>query len=109
MERNRFTIPSFKIYGGIAGLIDFGPPGFAVELNITQLWRRHFVREEHMLEVWHSKLNIPQVHMCSCIMHVHSACAVRTRSAFKEKFLVPGDVASQYDVIPLVDLCHPVF
>ena len=27
MERKLFTIPSFKIYGGIAGLIDFGPAG----------------------------------------------------------------------------------
>ena len=29
MERKLFTIPSFKIYGGIAGLIDFGPAGTA--------------------------------------------------------------------------------
>ncbi len=56
MERKLFTIPSFKIYGGIAGLIDFGPAGCAVKQNITQLWRSHFILEEDMLEVWHSQV-----------------------------------------------------
>ena len=107
MERNRFTIPSFKIYGGIAGLIDFGPPGFAVKLNITQLWRSHFVMEEDMPEVWHSKSkinNIPWVaYVDYCIMHMHSACMVHSRSAL----FVLGYVASH--VNPLVTPCHPVF
>ena len=53
MERKLFTIPSFKIYGGVAGFFDFGPPGCAVKQNITQLWRQHFILEENMLEVWH--------------------------------------------------------
>ena len=51
MERKLFTIPSFKIYGGVAGFWDFGPPGCAVKQNITQLWRQHFILEENMLEV----------------------------------------------------------
>lgn len=51
MERKLFTIPSFKIYGGVAGFFDFGPPGCAVKQNITQLWRQHFILEEAMLEV----------------------------------------------------------
>jgi len=51
MERKLFTIPSFKIYGGVAGFFDFGPPGCAVKQNITQLWRQHFILEENMLEV----------------------------------------------------------
>ena len=46
MERKLFTIPSFKIYGGIAGLIDFGPAGCAVSRTsrssgaVTSSWRR---------------------------------------------------------------------
>ncbi|CAK0785073.1 hypothetical protein CVIRNUC_008279 [Coccomyxa viridis] len=51
MERKLFIIPSFKIYGGVAGFFDFGPPGCAVKQNITQLWRQHFILEENMLEV----------------------------------------------------------
>ncbi|GMH43893.1 hypothetical protein BSKO_11827 [Bryopsis sp. KO-2023] len=51
LERRLFFIPSFKIYGGIAGLYDFGPPGCAIKQNIQQFWRDHFVLEEGMLEV----------------------------------------------------------
>eukprot|EP00193_Tetraselmis_chui_P003500 CAMPEP_0177771360 /NCGR_PEP_ID=MMETSP0491_2-20121128/11534_1 /TAXON_ID=63592 /ORGANISM="Tetraselmis chuii, Strain PLY429" /LENGTH=689 /DNA_ID=CAMNT_0019288871 /DNA_START=54 /DNA_END=2123 /DNA_ORIENTATION=+ len=51
LERRLFFIPSFKIYGAVAGFYDFGPPGCAVKQNVTQFWRQHFVLEENMLEV----------------------------------------------------------
>ncbi|KAL7152681.1 hypothetical protein ABFS83_04G114800 [Erythranthe nasuta] len=51
LERRLFYIPSFKIYGGVAGLYDYGPPGCAVKANVLAFWRQHFVREENMLEV----------------------------------------------------------
>lgn len=51
LERRLFYLPSFKIYGAVAGFYDYGPPGCAVKQNVTQLWRRHFVLEEGMLEV----------------------------------------------------------
>lgn len=51
LERRLFFIPSFKIYGAVAGFFDYGPPGCAVKQNITQAWRQHFVLEEGMLEV----------------------------------------------------------
>ena len=62
MERKLFTIPSFKIYGGVAGFFDFGPPGCAVKQSITQLWRQHFILEENMLEVGAQPWNIIGVH-----------------------------------------------
>ncbi|KAI8641817.1 glycyl-tRNA synthetase [Parasitella parasitica] len=46
-----FYAPSFQIYGGVAGLYDFGPSGCALLNNIIALWRSHFVLEEEMLEV----------------------------------------------------------
>ncbi|KAJ6712919.1 GLYCINE--TRNA LIGASE 1 MITOCHONDRIAL [Salix purpurea] len=46
-----FFIPSFKIYGGVAGLYDYGPPGCAIKSNVLAFWRQHFVLEENMLEV----------------------------------------------------------
>ncbi|KAI8998198.1 hypothetical protein BC832DRAFT_532888 [Gaertneriomyces semiglobifer] len=46
-----FFAPAFEIYGGIAGLYDYGPPGCALQNNILALWRQHFVLEEDMLEV----------------------------------------------------------
>ncbi|KAK4414064.1 Glycine--tRNA ligase, mitochondrial 1 [Sesamum alatum] len=51
LERRLFYIPSYKIYGGIAGLYDYGPPGCAVKANVLAFWRQHFVLEENMLEV----------------------------------------------------------
>eukprot|EP00775_Hariotina_reticulata_P009703 gene9703-9862_t len=51
LERRLFYIPSFKIYGSVAGFYDYGPPGCAIKQNITQSWRQHFVLEENMLEV----------------------------------------------------------
>ncbi|KAI9157712.1 hypothetical protein LWI28_026762 [Acer negundo] len=51
LERRLFYIPSFKIYRGVAGLYDYGPPGCAVKSNVLSFWRQHFVLEEDMLEV----------------------------------------------------------
>ncbi|KAK9160024.1 hypothetical protein Syun_006365 [Stephania yunnanensis] len=51
LERRLFYIPSFKIYRGVAGFYDYGPPGCAVKSNVLAFWRQHFVLEEDMLEV----------------------------------------------------------
>ena len=51
MKRKFFYAPSFSIYGGVAGLYDYGPPGCAVQTNVMDLWRRHFILAEQMLEV----------------------------------------------------------
>ncbi|OMO94757.1 hypothetical protein CCACVL1_05845 [Corchorus capsularis] len=51
LERRLFYVSSFKIYGGVAGLYDYGPPGCAVKSNVLAFWRQHFVLEENMLEV----------------------------------------------------------
>ena len=71
LTKRFFYVPSFQIYGGIAGLFDYGPPGSdrsfnlyfhiysnpfsfilgcALQNNILSLWRQHFVLEEDMLE-----------------------------------------------------------
>ncbi|EDK43575.1 Glycine--tRNA ligase 1, mitochondrial [Lodderomyces elongisporus] len=51
LKRRFFYAPSFEIYGGVAGLFDFGPPGCAFQNNIIDVWRKHFILEEEMLEV----------------------------------------------------------
>ncbi|CAA7411013.1 unnamed protein product [Spirodela intermedia] len=51
LERRMFYTPSFKIYGGVAGLYDYGPNGCAIKNNVLSFWRQHFVLEENMLEV----------------------------------------------------------
>jgi glycyl-tRNA synthetase len=51
LNRRFFYAPAFEIYGGVAGLYDYGPPGSALQANILAEWRRHFIVEENMLEV----------------------------------------------------------
>ncbi|RLV96317.1 Glycine--tRNA ligase 1 mitochondrial [Spathaspora sp. JA1] len=51
LKRRFFYAPAFEIYGGIAGLFDFGPPGCAFQNNVVDVWRKHFILEEDMLEV----------------------------------------------------------
>eukprot|EP00245_Coleochaete_scutata_P004222 TRINITY_DN1650_c0_g2_i1.p1 TRINITY_DN1650_c0_g2~~TRINITY_DN1650_c0_g2_i1.p1 ORF type:complete len:741 (-),score=194.86 TRINITY_DN1650_c0_g2_i1:147-2285(-) len=51
LERRMFIIPSFKIYNGVAGLFDYGPPGCSVKQNVLSFWRQHYVLAENMLEV----------------------------------------------------------
>lgn len=51
LRKRFFYAPAFSIYGGVAGLYDYGPPGCALQANILALWRNHFVLEESMLEL----------------------------------------------------------
>ncbi|KAI6279625.1 Glycine--tRNA ligase 1, mitochondrial [Pyricularia oryzae] len=51
LRRRMFYTPSFEIYGGVSGLYDYGPPGCALQANIVDAWRKHFVLEDDMLEV----------------------------------------------------------
>lgn len=51
LRRRMFYTPAFEIYGGVAGLYDYGPPGCGLQANIVDVWRKHFVLEEDMLEV----------------------------------------------------------
>ncbi|KAJ8132592.1 hypothetical protein O1611_g1033 [Lasiodiplodia mahajangana] len=57
-KRRFFFTESFEIYrtapnfqGDNRGLYDYGPPGCALQANIVDVWRKHFVLEENMLEV----------------------------------------------------------
>ncbi|AMD18784.1 HBL118Cp [Eremothecium sinecaudum] len=51
LKRRFFFAPSFELYGGVSGLYDYGPPGCALQANIVDAWRKHFILEEDMLEV----------------------------------------------------------
>jgi glycyl-tRNA synthetase len=58
LKRRLFFTEAFEIYrlspdykGDNRGLYDYGPPGCALQANIVDVWRRHFVLEENMLEV----------------------------------------------------------
>ena len=46
-----FVIPSFEIHGGVKGLFDLGPSACGLKANIIDIWRKHFILEENMLEM----------------------------------------------------------
>ncbi|PWN23394.1 putative glycine--tRNA ligase GRS1 [Microstroma glucosiphilum] len=51
MTKRFFYNQAFEIYGGVAGLYDYGPMGAALQANIISAWRNHFILEEEMLEL----------------------------------------------------------
>ncbi|CAO1631203.1 unnamed protein product [Parajaminaea phylloscopi] len=51
MTKRFFYNQAFEIYGGVAGLYDYGPMGASLQANIISEWRRHFILEEEMLEL----------------------------------------------------------
>ncbi|KAK3906340.1 hypothetical protein C8A05DRAFT_40837 [Staphylotrichum tortipilum] len=58
VKRRLFFTETFDIYrlspnfkGDNRGLFDYGPPGCALQANIVDAWRKHFVLEENMLEL----------------------------------------------------------
>lgn len=51
MRSRFFYTQAFEIYGGVAGFYDYGPPGSALQANILNAWRNHFIIEDDMLEI----------------------------------------------------------
>lgn len=49
-----------EIYGGVAGLFDYGPIGTGIKNNLIQQWKSHFIVEEDLLEISCTTLT-PQV------------------------------------------------
>ena len=49
--RKMFIIPSFEIHGGVKGLFDLGPPACALKAAMVDVWRKHFILAESMLEM----------------------------------------------------------
>lgn len=51
-KRRGFVFPGSEIYGGIAGIYDYGPVGFELKMNIKKVWEKEMFREhENIFEV----------------------------------------------------------
>jgi glycyl-tRNA synthetase len=50
-KRRGFLYPSFEIYGGVAGMYDYGPLGTAMKNNIVEIWRRLYTLGEGFVEI----------------------------------------------------------
>ena len=50
-KRRGFIWPAYDIYGGVAGLYDYGPLGAELKNNVENYWRQLYVRQEKFLEI----------------------------------------------------------
>jgi len=50
-KRRGIVYPSFEIYGGVGGFIDYGPVGSRIKQNVEDLLRRHYVIGDGCFEV----------------------------------------------------------
>ncbi|MCQ2056447.1 MAG: glycine--tRNA ligase [archaeon] len=50
-KRRGFIWPSFEVYGGVAGMFDYGPLGCTLKNNIINVWRSIYKGEEKFVEI----------------------------------------------------------
>ena len=50
-KRRGFIYPSFEIYGGVAGMYDYGPLGCILKNNIIEAWRHIYKGREGFIEI----------------------------------------------------------
>lgn len=78
LARRFFYAPAFEIYGGVAGLYDYGPTGSSLQANILDAWRKHYIIEEDMLELDTTIMTLNEVlktsgHVDKCVSALISA------------------------------------
>ncbi|MDD5111284.1 MAG: glycine--tRNA ligase [Candidatus Altiarchaeota archaeon] len=64
-RRRGIAYPSFEIYGGLSGFIDYGPVGSRIKQNVENLIRKFYVIDEGFLEVQCPTLSPEQVWIAS--------------------------------------------
>ncbi len=51
LRRRGFVLPSFEIYGGVAGLVDYGPIGARLKRKVNDAWIEHWSKIGNVVEV----------------------------------------------------------
>ena len=51
VKRKFIYAQTAEIYGGMAGLFDYGPIGSGIKNNLIDIWKKHFIVEEDLLEI----------------------------------------------------------
>ncbi|MBD3389190.1 MAG: glycine--tRNA ligase [Candidatus Altiarchaeales archaeon] len=64
-KRRGIAYPSFEIYRGVSGFVDYGPIGSRIKQNIEDLLRRHYVIGEGCFEVQCPTLSPEEVWVAS--------------------------------------------
>ncbi|MCL2317724.1 MAG: glycine--tRNA ligase [Methanomassiliicoccaceae archaeon] len=92
-KRRGFIWPSFEIYGGVAGMFDYGPLGSNMRNNIVEVWRDIYRGREGFIEIDSETVNPKEVFKASG--HVDEFSDLITyckecESAFRADHLVKG-------------------
>lgn len=64
-KRRGFIWPSFELYGGVAGMFDYGPTGFSLRNNIVDVWRNIYKGKEGFVEIDSETVNPREVFKAS--------------------------------------------
>jgi len=64
-KRRGFIWPSFELYGGVAGMYDYGPTGFSLRNNIVEVWRDIYKGREGFVEIDSETVNPREVFKAS--------------------------------------------
>ena len=64
-KRRGFIWPSFEVYGGVAGMFDYGPLGLNMRNNIVEVWRDIYKGREGFIEIDSETVNPREVFKAS--------------------------------------------
>lgn len=64
-KRRGFVWPSFELYGGVAGMFDYGPLGCTMKNNILEVWRAIYKGREGFVEIDSETVNPEEVFKAS--------------------------------------------
>ncbi|MCL2148478.1 MAG: glycine--tRNA ligase [Methanomassiliicoccaceae archaeon] len=64
-KRRGFIWPSFELYGGVAGMFDYGPLGLSMRNNIVDVWRDIYKGGEGFVEIDSETVNPREVFKAS--------------------------------------------
>jgi glycyl-tRNA synthetase len=51
LRRRGIVLPSFEIYGGVSGLIDYGPVGARIKRRVVNSWIEHWGKVPNVVEI----------------------------------------------------------
>ena len=100
IRRRFFVVPAFEIYGGYAGLYDIGPPGCALRSNIIAQWRKHFIINDSMFELFSPALTPEPVLKASGHVDKFSDVMIRdenTATAYRADQLIEAEAERQLE------------
>ena len=51
LRRRGIVLPSFELYGGVSGLVDYGPVGATIKRRVMDTWIKHWLSIPNIVEV----------------------------------------------------------